>query len=143
MENKPNEKPKNPKILLVVLIILAVVAVGLFAGFASKHFIRASKANFRSRPGNNFMMKDRSRLMGGRQYKTGRISGEITKISGNDLTVKDSNNKEINVTVIDTTSIYNNKEISSLADLKVGAKVTVTGRPNSSGAVQAREISIN
>lgn len=69
------------------------------------------------------------------------ISGKITAINGDTLTVS-ANNKNYTINIQDTTEIYNGTSIASKSDFKTDQSVTVQGKPNSSGQINANIIEI-
>lgn len=145
MDNKPNEKHKTSKALIAILIGLVILGIGIFAGLNTNHFrkVQGDKSTFRNIDDSGWRGGIPGRMMGGKQSGINQQSGEITKISGNDLTIKNSDNKEISVTILDETSIYtSDNSIDSISDLKIGLKVNIFGRPNSAGVVRANIIKI-
>lgn len=146
MESK-NEKHKTTKVLIAILIGLVILGIGVFAGLSAGHFRKAQGNRFMLGNVGDFGWREGmgmpGRIKEGKQFSLGHQSGEITNISGNNLTIKNSDNKEISVATLDETSIYTNDDsIASISDLKTGVKVNIIGRPNSAGVVQANIIKI-
>lgn len=83
------------------------------------------------------------RGMVGGSYYGSSISGTISAINGNNITVKDSNNKEYTVTISDTTSIIaSDGSIAKQSDLKENNSVIVRGPSGSNGQINATVIRI-
>lgn len=138
------------KSLVVLLAVLGILVIGGSALAASK--IAFGRFHNSNRLKNNIGFAGNSRygetgrgMMGQRGNFHARgagLSGSITAINGNNITIKDSNNKEYTVVVQDSTSIRNSGGIAKLSDLQVGNKVSVRGPSNSSGQVTANTIII-
>ena len=79
-------------------------------------------------------------MMGG-NFERNQMVGSVTKIDGNNLTIKVSDT-DYQVAVSDTTSFAKAGAISKLSDLKVGDIVAVSGSSNSQGQIAARLIRI-
>ena len=162
MENKPavkSQENKTPEIeqkkpalvhhkktliiIGLVVVVFIVLAAGLCFSFGLRLFRGSRKMaaypELRAKSGRNF---PGGRNFGNQFTNIGHNSGEVTKIDGNNLTVKTNDGKEISVQVSDTTSYYKNQNIAKQSDLKVGDKVRIFGRPDSNGVIQAQEIHI-
>lgn len=125
-------------IVLVVVIALALMA-GRFTSFHRLNFAGQYRSIGRfekSRIGKPY--GDRRLMMGNRGNQ---VLGAVTKIDGNNLTVKNSAGEQV-VTVSSTTSFYNNGVIAKQSDLKTGDIVIISGTPNSSGAISATFVEI-
>lgn len=159
-ENKNKSNNNNTKMnscvypnksLVILLCIIGILIVGggaLAVGkIASGRFHKSSDLKINSGFTRNGGHEGRERgMMRGRgnQIVVGYgISGSITAINGNSLTIKDNNGKEYPVVVQDNTSIRNTDGIAKLTDLKVGNNVSVRGPSNSKGEVLANIIIIN
>jgi len=145
MSDKPNGKHQTSKILIAVLIGLFILGIGVFAGLRVNHFRKIRGDRLVLRNAGNFGPRGgiSGRMMKGKQSGINHQSGEITKITDNSLVIKNSDNKEINLAILDDTSIYTKDgSIASISDLKTGIKINVFGRPNSAGVVQAKIIKI-
>lgn len=154
-ETKETEKSeeKRPKTkdsgygLKIALIMVGVVLILIAVGGATRFAFRGKQEN--SRFGRFAMMQGQSNEFG-RQKKSGcpntqeyqvGISGEITSISGDKLTVKTST-KDLTVNIVDETSITKNREVSAKSDLKEGDKISVRGSSNSAGEIVASLIRV-
>jgi hypothetical protein len=138
------------KSLVVLLVVLGVLIIGGGTLAASKIAFGGFRNSNKSKNGVGLIGNSRYGGMGrgmmrGSSYRGARgsgLSGSITAINGNNITVKDSNNKEYTVVVQDSTSINNSGGIAKLSDLQVGNNVSVRGPSNSSGQVTANTIII-
>jgi len=82
-------------------------------------------------------------MMGnGAQINT-RISGDITAINDNKVTVKASDGTEYTANVTADTSYRNSQGIAKQSDLKTGNSVSILGASNSNGEINASLIVIN
>lgn len=137
---------KNHTVLAVLLIALVVVLTGGAAVAAIKFGLKnhQNKSNKVSMMRGAYGGAGRGMMRGSsfRGTRGSGLSGSITAINGNNITVKDSNNKEYTVVIQDSTSINNSGGIAKLSDLQVGNNVSVRGPSNSSGQVTANTIII-
>jgi len=80
---------------------------------------------------------------GGRSQAVGadRILGAVTAINGDTLTVR-AHGADQPVAVSSTTSFYKNGAIAKQSDVAVDDVVTVIGKPDSSGTIQATAITV-
>lgn len=139
--------------IIIVLIIVLLAGVGSFMLGRETTLFRGSKIN------NGIMRNEDERGMMGRSYGDGgmmegrgmmggygrentRISGEVTAINGNQITIKDNDSNQYTVNISDTTSYRNNAGIAKASDLKVNNSVLVIGSSNSSGEINATLIEI-
>jgi hypothetical protein len=86
------------------------------------------------------------RMMGGHRGNSessirARLSGQVTKIDSNNVTVKTSD-KEYTVIASASTSFVKNEAIAKQSDLAVDNQVTVIGPSNSDGNINAQAIII-
>jgi len=142
----PEQKPTNRTTLKVLLVILVVLLVfggvaGLsmafhWSGLGGKGELgmmrgggcRAERGNFGARGMKNSSL-------------SARVSGKITAIDGNNVTVKTSS-KDIAVVISDSTSLRQSGEIAKQSDLKVDDTISVIGASNSTGVLNATFITI-
>jgi DNA-directed RNA polymerase subunit H (RpoH/RPB5) len=131
------------KIILAVIIVF-IIAGGAFAvgRISSNRNIRMNRAvpEFNQFGGREFSMMDGGKT--GRGLIDQKRSGEITKIDGDNLTVK-IDDKEYTVVISDSTSIEKDDEIAKKSDLKDGDNVSIVGRSDAYGQIQAEIIIIN
>ena len=105
--------------------------------FSHQNFGRAiAMRNERGQVGGDGKTMMRNRL------DRGHLVGSITKIDGNNLTVK-INNADIAVIVSDSTSFSKAGNIAKLSDLSVGNTILIVGSSNSQGQISATSITIN
>jgi len=146
MENIQKEvtnKHKTSKILIMILAGVIILAIGLFAGLSAARFGGGKLKNNLAFGRNNSALMMRGRMMEKGSYAKGRINGTISKIDGNNLTVSSNNNQQIQVAILDSTSIYNKQGIDSLTDLKTGVKVVIAGRSEEKGTQIAKRLGSN
>jgi len=139
------EYPTNHSAKIVILVVaLVLVACGLatvikFAAFRHKG------SNVRT--GRFEMMRNQEPKMMGRGRMGGfsksgfGISGTISDISGDKLTVKTSDKDQV-VDITDTTSIIKSGQIVAKGDLKENDTVVVAGTSNSAGELVATQIRV-
>lgn len=151
-QNIKHTKKSSNNALIITVIILAILIVGGGALAATKIIFDHAK-NFK-RAGlniNNFdnagFSRERGNVMRDRDnpglgYEGYVISGDVTVISGSDITLKDRNSKEYVVHVADNTSIRNSQGIAKLSDIQVNNNISVRGPSNSDGSVSAQLIII-
>lgn len=136
---------KSSKVLLVaglILVVVIIAGVAAFVGFGARHFAQ-NGMGMRSKEFQGKMMPGRFfGNAGENNFGFGRLSGQITNINGDNLTIKNSSGNSVSIVIADTTSIYSGQNIAKESDLKVNNSVTVLGRPNKDGVVQATAIII-
>lgn len=134
----------SAKTLLIVLGIVLILG-GLGAAAKIAFFGRES----RERTSRSEMMRPKTRFnrpMMGRQTKSNEVSGfgvsgTITAVNGDKLTVKTSDKDQI-VDITDATSIIKDKKIAAKGDLQVNDKVVTIGTSNSAGELVATLIRV-
>lgn len=147
----------------VLILMLGSFATGIFVGLHKARFSYSWGENYernflgsRQGPGPG-MMGGRGPMMGGflpnpgnmmRQFE-GRgfrnahgLAGSILSISGNNLVVKDRDNKENTVAVTDQTIIKRGQDTLKLADLKANDQVVLMGNPGDNGVLNATLIRV-
>jgi len=92
-------------------------------------------------------LNNSGRLNGGTMGQNGMqrnagISGKITKMNVNSITVQGQNGVESIFTVTAQTSIKNTQGSIKISDLKIGDNVTIMSLPNSNGTAEARSINV-
>lgn len=127
-----------------LVIILFFLKVGIAIGY--------KKAQFSYRWGENYHLnfggpRGGFLFLADGRGETGFISshgavGQIIKIDGNSLIVKDRGEAEKTVLIGDNTTILRMNEEVKLADLKVDNFIVVIGDPNDAGQVEAKLIRI-
>ena len=145
-ETKPDQKQSMHYTTALPIAILVVIIAGaaIMFGFAFKfHHLERGNKNFRSRV--MVERNDRGPSRGGmmeRSYNRAGTTGQVTKIDGNNLTVKDSSGVEHAVVVSDSTSYIKSGKIAAQADLQTSNVITVTGSSNSQGQITATAVQI-
>ena len=144
-----NQKASSTKTVLIVLGALAatfvVFALGMMVGF--------QKANFSYRWGENYhknfggprggFMRDAPSMMWGKGMMNGfGTVGQILKVDGSTLVIKDKDNTEKTITISTTTVIRSGDQTKTVADLKSDEHVMVIGDPGSDGQISAKLIRI-
>jgi len=128
------------------------VLVLMFASFASGIAVGFKKARFSYSWGENYErnfvgprmlppggpMGDPRGMMENRDLRNAHgISGSIVSISGNNIVIKDRDNKENTVAVTDRTLIKDGRNDISISDLKNDERIIVIGKPDNGGVISA------
>ncbi len=124
------------KVIVALVIALMIFQLGMFVGFR--------KANFAFGWGDNYhrvfggpqggILRD----FDGRDFVNGHgTAGTIVKIDGKTIIVKGRDNAEKAVFCDDKTVISAGRATITVNDLKVGDEVTVIGKPNDDGTINA------
>jgi hypothetical protein len=134
-----NHSHHSVKIILMVVLMVVLLGVVFAAGRVSTRnkfygFNRTNNINV-SRASFGGAMAGRS--MGRGNFRGSDISGQISNINGNTLTVKDADGTDYIVNIANNTSIIINRKIDKTADLKTSAQVAVNGPSNSDGSINA------
>lgn len=140
---KPIHFNKLLIILAVVVVLVFVFTLGIFVGHEKARFSGAWGENYYRNiigPGGSggFGMMDFDRP--GFNARSGL--GQIIKIDGNSLVIKDQANAEKIILVTDQTAIVKDNQNIKVTDLKIDDKIVVIGRPNSQGQIEPRLIRV-
>ena len=140
---KPVHFNKLLIVLAVIVVLVFVFTLGLFAGHEKGRFSRNWGENYCGNiigPGGHggFGMMDFDRP--GFNARSGL--GQIIKIDGNSLVIKDQAGVEKTILVTDKTLIMENRQNVNLSDLKADDKIVVIGRSNSQGQIEPTLIRI-
>ena len=140
-------KPAHFNKLLIVLVAMVVLififTLGIFVGHEKARFSQAWGENYYrnimgpGRPG-RFGMMDFDR----RGFNARSGLGQIIKIDGSSLIIKDQANIEKTILITGKTAIIKDKQNIKLSDLKVDDKVVVIGRPNDQGQIEPKFIRV-
>ncbi len=148
-EKSSSQPLKSKSILALVAMIIVIIGafgLGWLTAGSKSSTGRCNLANNRGsfRPGNGMMGQGKNFGGGmmGRGFGRNIITGDITKINDNNLTIK-INDKEYIAVISTDTTITNKNEVAKQADLKVGQQISVLGQTNSQGQIQATNININ
>ena len=132
---KANHFNKSLIILAAILVLLFVFAAGVLVGHEKNRFSRDWGENYYRNimgPGRRGMMG-----LGGQPNFNGHSGlGQIMKIEGDILVIKDQANIEKTILVTDKTSIIRNNQNIKITDLKVDDTIVVIGRPNNQGQIE-------
>jgi CBS-domain-containing membrane protein len=128
-----------PMIVMILLLIFGAIFIGNLTH--RRTFIGSQAYSDRHLNRSGFPGDFRPNKMKTSFHHRG-IFGAITKIDGNDITIK-QNDQEVIIVVASDTSIYRNKTIAKQSDIKVGDVITVRGTPGSDGNIAVKSIIIN
>jgi hypothetical protein len=70
------------------------------------------------------------------------LTGNIVSITGNNIVVKGSDNKENTASVNDKTMIKSGKDDIKIGDLKTDEKIVILGKPDNNGVIDAELIRV-
>lgn len=134
------------KILGIIVMALVIFAVGVWVGFEKARFSlkwgENYEKNFAGPPPPEHPEKFLKRAEG-RDFRNAHgLSGTIISITDNKLVIKDLDEKENTVMVVEKTVIKYGRENYQLNQLKNGDKVVVLGRPDKDGVIEAELIRI-
>lgn len=131
-------------VILCAMIIFALgISVGTHKGRYSCNFGKNYERNFMGQFGERdgrglmqgFGMMDRFEGKGLRNAHG--LSGVIISITDNKIVIKNKNNQENTIAVIDKTLIKSQRNDLQISDLKTGDEIVVMGKPDESGVVNA------
>ena len=135
------------KIVLGLIFVLVIAAVSFGIGRVSNRRTNSFPHGSRMMSGREITndqtgfgrgFAERGSMMNG--SRRGVISGAITNISGDTLTVKDTDGTEYTVNVSSTTSIIIAGKVDKLSNLKSNESVRIFGPSNSDGSINAQLI---
>jgi hypothetical protein len=129
------------KLLIVLVAIVALVFV-----FTMGLFIGHEKARFSQRWGENYygnIMGKRGMMNFDRPgFNAHGGLGQIIKIDGNSIIIKDQANVEKTILITDKTAIIKDNHNIKITDLKVDDKVVAIGQPNNQGQIEPKLIRV-
>jgi len=130
-------------VLAVMVVLVFVFTLGVFVGHEKARFSGAWGEHYYRNimgPGGpgGFGMMDFDR----RGFNARSGLGQIIKIDGNALIVKDQANAEKSVLITDQTAIVRDNQNIKATDLKVDDKIVIIGRPNDQGQIEPRLIRV-
>lgn len=131
-------------IILLVIILGAAAVIGKAAFWRQNRLSRAGVAeqSYTMGPRGGGMMRGEDLDRRGGHFYRSEISGKISKIDGNNITIT-GYNRDLVIVISDTTSIYDDSgNIVSKDSLKADSQIRVFGKPNSSGQIPADVIYI-
>lgn len=153
---KENHKKRWSKLLMIILVIISILIIigGLASilafkqlGLRKRNFARnftntnkMNNYNMSSMLGNHMNISYHSNLTSG-NYNDVFISGDVTAISGNTVTIKGARQDYL-VSVNDSTSYRKSGDVAKQSDLSVNENVLAVGTSNSQGVITAQYIDI-
>ena len=72
----------------------------------------------------------------------GRVSGEVTAVNGNTITVKNSFSGQSETVTVGDSTTYKQTDDSSLSKVTVGSTINASGTANSDGSVSASTVTV-
>lgn len=131
---------KNKNLYLTILVVVLFSAVSFFAGKnlqSKKGGQMMGRGQFNGQMGRGVDMPQRAGQMRG-----GQITGEITSIESDKITIKEMDGSSKVILVNSDTSIV--KTTTALnTDLKVGGRIAVFGKATTDAIISAQNIQIN
>lgn len=137
----------QPTHLNKLLIILSVIVILVFV-FAAGVFVGQEKGKFSCRWGENYYRN----IMGPGMFNKmdfGRPAfnahsglGQIIKIDGNTLIIKDPSNTEKTILITDQTTIIKDGQSIKVGDLQIDDKIAAIGQPNEQGQIEPKFIRV-
>ena len=135
---KPEHFNKVLITLAATVVLVFVFTLGVFVGHEKYRFSRAWGENYYG----NIMGRRGMMNFDRPEFNAHSGLGQIIKIDGNSLTIKDQANIEKTILITDNTAIIRNNQNVKITDLKVDDKIVVIGRPNNQGQIEASLIRI-
>ncbi|MDD5731849.1 MAG: DUF5666 domain-containing protein [Patescibacteria group bacterium] len=145
---------KGAKLAICLIGLVIVIGLAFCAGFVASR----KKAGFGIRQGKNYNQTFRGGMMNGSRsgssnvfngmmgksvaQRNTSISGKITNLTGNSITIQGQNGVESTFTITAQTSIQNSSGAITVSGLKVGDNVSIVNLPNNTGTAEARSISV-
>ncbi len=133
--------------IILGVVLLVAVAGGSFYG-GTLYGRSQAQTNFLARrtggaPGAGALFGDPNQAGNARRGngQAGFLFGQIEEIRDGVLIVTDSNGKQTQVQVTDTTLIEKNASVK-VTDLQKGETVVVSGSPGSDGSITARSVQV-
>lgn len=144
LNQKPNyHGDKSVKVVLAVVLVLVILGgAGVIAKVAfGRHENRGKIEMQNVELGRGGMMRGERFGQARGEFGQASITGDITKIDGNNVTVKVSDT-EYTVVINENTSLSKSGAIAKQSDLKVGDTIRVIGPSKSDGSLNANIIII-
>lgn len=131
---KPIHFNKLLIVLATIVVLVFVFSLGIFVGHEKGRFSRAWGENYYG----NIMGPGRPGMMDFDRpgFNAHSGLGQIIKIDGNNLVIKDQANVEKTISITDKTAIIRDNQNIKITDLKVDDKIVVIGRPNDQGQIE-------
>jgi hypothetical protein len=142
-EKKLTDKISSSKFKFSAIIIGSIIIA--FATFTLGVAVGFQKARFSYHFSENYERNFTGGHKGAdsRQMRNSHgLAGEIISLNGNNLIIKDQDEKEIPLEISEKTLIKMGSETIQSSDLKTGEKIVIVGRPNDNGVINAELIRI-
>lgn len=142
MESNKEYQYHRPRFMVAGVIIVLIGVFLLLGAFmvgrrVNRPFI-AAESRFGAVGGSGMMLPGRGM---GAQLHGHMLLGAVSAINGSTITVHNSA-ADTTVTIQSSTSFYKAGAVAKQTDLKVGDVVSVQGRPDANGVVQATSVII-
>lgn len=138
---KPAHFNKLLIILAAVVVLVFVFTLGVFVGHEKARFSGAWGRNYYRNimggPG-GFNMMDFDRP----DFNAHSGLGQIIKIAGSNIIIKDSANIEKTILVTDKTIIIKGRQNIKIGDLKIDDKIAAIGQTNEQGQIEPKLIRV-
>jgi len=125
-------------VLVGIVIFLLAFGLGISVGYEKALFSSEWGMNYE----HNFSGPPRGIVPGTESENAHGAEGIVINVSGNTISVKDSDNDERSIAVASDTVIREMNTTISLSALMVGDRVVAIGAPNASGQVEAHFIRV-
>jgi len=137
---KSNHLNKLLIVLATIVVLFFVFSLGVFVGHEKGKFSRNWGENYY----NNIMGPGRPGMMDFNRpdFNAHGGLGQIIKIDGNNLIIKDQASVEKIILVTGKTIITKNNQNIKITDLKVDDKIVVIGGPNDQGQIEPKLIRV-
>lgn len=129
---------KSLAVLAAAVVLVFVFSLGVFVGHEKYRFSREWGENYYGNiMGRRGMMNfDRA------GFNARSALGQIIKIDGDNIIIKDQANVEKTISITDKTAIIRDNQNIKITDLKVDDKIVVIGRPNNQGQIEPNLIRV-
>ncbi|MBU1017330.1 hypothetical protein KJ678_04185 [Patescibacteria group bacterium] len=125
----------------VIITILAIVLVGGLGFYAGSQYQKSQRGNLAGRMNREFAPQQGGTARQGNTAMSRPVSGEITSMDNESVTVKMQDGSSKLIIISDSTKINKMSE-GTKSDLVNGIQVTALGEQNSDGSITAQSVSI-
>jgi hypothetical protein len=128
-------------LLKIIIVAIVVGALGFFGGM---QYQKSQRGNFLTNNNQRFvggMNQQAGTVRQGRAAGFSPVSGEITSLDENTITVKTQDGSSKIIVYSSSTKVNKTSE-GSMSDLKVGEQIMTIGSTGSDGTVTAESISV-
>lgn len=123
----------------LIITIVAVVIVGVLGFYGGMQYQKSQKGSFSGKSSAGPNMQGASVRQGDGAVNNRPISGEITTVDDESITIKTQDTGSKIIIISDSTTI-NKTASGSKSDLSTGVQITVSGSENSDGTVSAQSV---